>query len=98
KRKVTSPEKIVRTLIAFANSHGGNILFGVDDDGSVCGVRSEKEEVEQIQFAANELAVPPILFELRIIAYKAKKDVIVCTVFESETKPHRIIEEIQSGD
>ena len=67
KRKVTSPEKIVRTLIAFANSHGGNILFGVDDDGSVYGVRSEKEEVEQIQFAGNILAEPPVPFELHIV-------------------------------
>ena len=35
KRKVSSPEKIARALIAFANTKGGTILFGVDDDGSV---------------------------------------------------------------
>jgi predicted HTH transcriptional regulator len=98
KRKVTSPEKIARTLIAFANSHGGNILFGVDDDGFVCGVRSEKEEVEQIQFAGNFLAEPPVLFKLHIVPYKSKKDVIVCTVFESDTKPHKITDEKYEGD
>ena len=32
KRKVTTPEKIARALIAFANTKGGHILFGVDDD------------------------------------------------------------------
>ena len=48
KRKVSSPEKIARTISAFANTKGGYILFGVDDDGTIIGVRSEKEEIELI--------------------------------------------------
>lgn len=39
KRKVSHPEKIVREMIAFANSEGGTILIGVDDDGLLAGVK-----------------------------------------------------------
>ncbi|HEY4613790.1 MAG TPA: ATP-binding protein, partial [Bacteroidota bacterium] len=46
KRKVSSAEKISRALVAFANTKGGMILFGIDDDGSIVGVESEKTEVE----------------------------------------------------
>ena len=47
KRKVSTPEKIARAMIAFANTRGGSILFGVDDDGSIVGVESEKSEADQ---------------------------------------------------
>ena len=31
-------EDIKKTIIAFANTEGGEILIGVDDDGAVVGV------------------------------------------------------------
>ena len=33
-------EVIMKTVAAFANSHGGTLLIGVDDDGDVLGPRS----------------------------------------------------------
>ena len=96
KRKVSSPEKIVRTISAFANTSGGIILFGVDDDGSVCGVQNEKEETELINYAVNFLCEPQIEFSIDIIPYSSKKDVIVCSIDESKNKPHKISKEIQT--
>jgi len=37
KKKVAHPEKIVREIIAMANTEGGYLLIGVDDDGTVSG-------------------------------------------------------------
>jgi predicted HTH transcriptional regulator len=87
KRKVSSPEKIARALVAFANSRGGHILFGVDDDGSIVGVESEKSEVDLIVTAASQFCEPPIEPEIDIVAYDGK-DVIVAYVGESTHKPH----------
>jgi len=87
KRKVTTPEKIARALIAFANTKGGHILFGVDDDGTVVGVESEKSEVDLIRQAASEFCVPEIPVELDIVAFDGR-DVIVAYVEESSDKPH----------
>ena len=39
KRKVSSPIRIAREAIALANTWGGSILIGVDDDGSIVGVK-----------------------------------------------------------
>ena len=52
KRKFSESEKIAKEMIAFANSKGGRILFGVDDDKTVVGVESEKGEIELIDIAA----------------------------------------------
>ncbi len=87
KRKVSTPEKIARALIAFANTKGGHILFGVDDDGSIVGVESEKSEVDLIRQAGLEFCVPEIIPLLDIVAFDGK-DVIVAYVEESADKPH----------
>lgn len=90
KRKVTSPEKIARALIGFANTKGGTILFGVDDDKTIVGVESEKTEVEMIQTAGNVYCDPPIEPSIEILSYRGK-DVLVATVEESTQKPHSLI-------
>ena len=72
KRKVSSPEKVARALIGFANTKGGTILFGVDDDKTIVGVESEKTEVEMIQTAGRLFCDPPIDPVIEIIPYKKK--------------------------
>lgn len=87
KRKVSTPEKIARALIAFANTKGGSILFGVDDDGSIVGVESEKSEVEMIRHAGLFYCSPEIEPLIDIVAFDGE-DVIVAYVEESDKKPH----------
>ncbi len=87
KRKVSTPEKIARTLIAFANTRGGTIVFGVDDDKSIVGVDSEKVEVELVQTAGDFFCDPPVPLTIDIVSYRGK-DLIVVSVQESEEKPH----------
>src|SRR5512136_1553054 len=90
KRKVSTPEKIARALIAFANTKGGHILFGVDDDGSIIGVESEKSEVEMIRHAGLFYCLPEIEPIIDIVAFDGQ-DVIVAYVPESDQKPHSFI-------
>jgi len=98
KRKVTSPEKIARALIGFANTKGGTILFGVDDDKSVVGVESEKTEVEMIQTAGRVYCDPPIEPDIEIISHRGK-DILIVTVDESNQKPHSLLaDDDGSGD
>jgi predicted HTH transcriptional regulator len=96
KRKVSTPEKIARTLIALANTKGGQILFGVDDDGSIIGVESEKSEADLIREAGTLFCDPPIHPEIDIVAFSGK-DVIVAYVPESTNKPHYFTGENGNG-
>lgn len=90
KRKVSTPEKIARALIAFANTKGGHILFGVDDDGSIVGVESEKSEVEMIRNAGLLHCSPEIEPLIDIVPFNGD-DVIVAYVPESDRKPHMFV-------
>lgn len=98
KRKVTSPEKIARALIGFANTKGGTILFGVNDDRTVIGVESEKSEIDLVRTSGSFYCDPPIEPEIEIVSYKGK-DVIVTQVHESSQKPHMFVgENGETGD
>lgn len=89
KRKFSSPEKIAREMIAFANTKGGYLLFGIDDNKEIIGVRSEKEETELIKDAALNYCEPPLEF---FIEYKELygKEIVIVEVPESDKKPHRL--------
>jgi predicted HTH transcriptional regulator len=97
KRRISSPEKIARTLISFANTKGGTILFGVDDDGSVVGVESEKTEVELIDLAGRDFCDPPLTPVVEIVPFNGR-DVIVCHIPESNNKPHYFLGERDRED
>jgi predicted HTH transcriptional regulator len=91
KRKFTEPEKIAKEMLAFANTHGGRILFGIDDDKSVVGVESEKGEIEYIDLAARFYCEPELQYTVDIL-HIYRKDVIIVNIPESFQKPHRLIE------
>lgn len=91
KRRFSSPDKIVKEMIAFANTQGGTLLFGIDDDGSIVGVSSEKEEMEMIAHAAEFLSDPPLRYEASIISTHGR-DIVCIRVPESDRKPHFLVE------
>ena len=45
-------------MIAFANTKGGFILFGIDDNKDIVGVESEKSETELIIDVAKNFCSP----------------------------------------
>ncbi|MBL7129323.1 MAG: ATP-binding protein [Ignavibacteria bacterium] len=97
KRKFSSPLKIAKEMVAFANSKGGYILFGVDDDRKIIGVESEKGELELINTAAKFYCEPEIEYTTEIVCIK-NVDVVVVSIKESNKKPHRIVTDENSNE
>ncbi len=89
KRKFTSPEKIAKEIIAFANTSGGYLLVGVNDDGSIVGVESEKEAAALLEIA-RLVIVPDLPLHIEIVEIEYK-DVLVVRVPNSVDKPHRLV-------
>jgi predicted HTH transcriptional regulator len=89
KRHFTTSEKIAREMIAFANTKGGYIIFGVDDDKEVVGVDSEKSESEMIKDATENYCEPPLNYSIDFIELYGNELVIV-SIPESDKKPHRL--------
>ncbi|MCC5925777.1 MAG: ATP-binding protein [Bacteroidetes bacterium] len=86
KRIISSPEKIARELAAFANTRGGTMLIGVDDDKRILGVESFYEQDFLLDKAINYCCIPPLQADVETVTYK-DRDVIIVKVKEAEIKP-----------
>ncbi len=87
KRKASYPEKIVRELIAFANTEGGTLLVGVDDDKTIPGVKYPDEESFSVQ-GALRYCKPKLMFHESILAISETRFVVRYDVPQSEKRPH----------
>lgn len=92
KKTITSNEKIAKSLVAFANNIGGQLLIGVADDGSIKGVKSEDEERYMITKSAHQFCKPAIEPEFEEV-YVDDKLVLIVKIAASDTKPHYALDE-----
>lgn len=89
KQRFSTHEKIAKSIIAFANTDGGSILIGIDDDKSIYGIESEKSDTELIIQTATRYCEPEV--KLSIHSFEIEnKEILVVEIPESGTKPHRI--------
>ena len=88
KKKASFPEKIVREVIALANTQGGDLIIGVDDDGTVSGQRFIEEEIFVLDKAIRELISPKLVFEIFTVKITEKKGVAVFRIPLSPERPH----------
>lgn len=86
---VTNAKSLAGEMAAFANSKGGRILIGVDDDGSVIGLSPDDiRRINQlISNTATDCVRPSINPETENISVGGKL-VIVVTVHEGISKPY----------
>src|SRR5690606_28495694 len=96
KRRFSTFTKIAKEMIAFANTRGGKLLIGVDDDGSITGDDSEKHEIELVTTAGEFYCDPPVEFEIDVVEID-HEDVVVVTIPESTTKPHFLVRRLPSS-
>ncbi len=86
KRAISSPEKIAREIAAFANTHGGHLIVGVDDDHTITGVESYHEQDFYLEQAAHDLCTPALAYRMEVIPYYSR-EVLLVYIEESEYKP-----------
>jgi predicted HTH transcriptional regulator len=97
KRKASYPEKIIREMIAFANTKGGTLLVGISDDGSIPGLKYPEDESHVILEALKRVR-PGIVFTETLIALGDSKTVLCYEIPESKKKPHYILGDNQTKE
>lgn len=88
KKKANHPDKIMKEVVAFANTDGGKLLIGVDDDGTLSGTRSIEGEAFIVEKAIQDLTKPQVKYELEVIKINEKKGIAIFNIPESKRKPH----------
>ncbi|GAB3564989.1 hypothetical protein GCM10027578_11480 [Spirosoma luteolum] len=91
KLKTNHPEKIIRGIVAFANTHGGTMLIGVADDKRIPGLKYADEDEYLLVRAINKFCFPRISYSIDRVQIGDEREVLVIRVPPSPTRPHYII-------
>jgi len=77
KRDLSSIKPILKTLIAFANTAGGTVLIGRDDNGVIIGVDDVFDTEEKLANAVADNIYPPLMPEIETTSFDGKSLIVI---------------------
>ena len=83
-----SVDGLAKEIVAFANTLGGSILIGVEDDGFISGVNNAPQVEEWVTNICRQNVIPPIQVTINIEASN-NRDVIHIEVPKGKDKPYQ---------
>lgn len=84
--KLQFTEEIYKEVIAFANTDGGVIYIGIDNDGNVIGLKDVDAEYSRITNGIRDAIMPDVTM---FVQYTIQDNHVVCiTVQEGSNKPY----------
>lgn len=96
KRELDNQDKVAAELIAFSNSKGGMLLFGVEDKtGEMVGLEYDaiQRTSNAISNIANELVKPTVYITTEVVTVEVsdtvKKSILVVHIDEGVSKPYK---------
>ncbi|MGA2594480.1 MAG: helix-turn-helix domain-containing protein [Bryobacteraceae bacterium] len=88
KRDLSSPDSVLKAIVAFANTSGGVVLIGVEDGTRrVRGVSDVLAEEERLASLIADSITPRLLPELEVMPWR-KTQVLAVEVHPSSNRPH----------
>lgn len=87
KHKISQPDKFANEMVAFANTLGGTILVGVDDNKSIYGLKNVDEEIYTLKNVVEKYFKYPIEYRIEKIQNHPKKHVLAVIIPEADKKP-----------
>ena len=90
KRDLSSPERFLRAVVAFANTAGGTVLIGVEDrSGHVRGITDPLALEERVASLISDSIRPRLLPDIEILSYR-NRQLLAVQVYPSPARPHFI--------
>lgn len=87
KRDASSPRPILKSLIAFANSAGGRLIIGVDNEKRPVGVANPLDEEERLCSLIADSISPRLVPNIEMVTIDGKT-LLIIEVFLSGSRPH----------
>jgi ATP-dependent DNA helicase RecG len=88
KVRFSNIEKITAEIIALANTDGGAIIFGVNDQMRIEGVDDVESVEEQLRDICAHLIQPPVFPYINKVAFDSGRRIVVLEV-DAHHRPHR---------
>lgn len=93
KRDLSSPEGVLKTIVAFANTAGGTLVVGVENRSHhVRGVADALEVEERLANLISDRILPRLVPEIEILPWR-RTQVLTLQVHPSPSRPHYLTSE-----
>ncbi len=83
------PDDIAAEMVAFANTDGGILLFGVRDDGQIVGVDDVDRLMQRVDQIAYQNCEPPLTILQETVRLEDGRVVVVVHVPKGDQRPYR---------
>lgn len=87
KRDLSSPKSVLKTLVAFANTAGGVLVIGIDDNKKVLGVDDPLAIEEKLTSLIADHIAPFLLPTIKIVSHKKKSLLLIEVPFLANMGP-----------
>lgn len=77
KRLIDNPESIAGEIVAFANSEGGRLYLGVEDDGTIAGCPNPTQVMQALTNICRDRCRPPIIAGLEQVLIGGQAAVVL---------------------
>ncbi len=84
KLKTTHPEKIMREVVAFANSQGGTLLLGVADNAELVGLKFPEEDAFVMEKSFARYVHPEVSYTREEIPLENGKNILAYRIKKAE--------------
>lgn len=97
KLKVYYPHKILREIVAFANTEGGYLLVGVADNGDIKGLKNPDGDIFELERAMKKYCLPVPEYDLHRVTIPDGREVVVFYIHQSDQKPVQLLPKLPHG-
>lgn len=89
KRELT--DRVKHEIIAFANTHGGELYIGIDDDGSIIGLENAHETLVKVSNMLHDSIQPDILVHTHLLVETIEnKEIVKISVSRGSRRPYHL--------
>jgi len=92
KVRFSNVEKLTAEIIALANTAGGAMIFGVNDQLRIEGVEDPEEIEVQLREICSQQIQPPVFPYLNKVAFDSGRRIVILEV-SAENRPHRTLDD-----
>ncbi len=83
KRDLSSHRPVLRTVVAFSNTAGGTLVFGIEDSRDVCGVSDPLAFEERLASLLSDGVEPRVVPDIDVVPWR-ETHVVAVTVYQAE--------------
>jgi predicted HTH transcriptional regulator len=88
KRDLSSADRAMHSIIAFANTAGGAMVIGIDDGMKhVRGLTDPLKEADRLANLVSDNIVPRLVINIEVVSWRSKQ-VLIAETYPSSNRPH----------